>query len=464
MTAVPVAVGGNPETLSRRHVLGAYVALTKPRIIELLLVTTVPAMVLAARGVPDLWTLAITLVGGTLAAGSANAINCVVDRDIDEVMVRTRRRPRARHQIPPVAALRFGLVLGAAATLLLGFGTNWLSAALGVAAIAVSGEDFLSAYFAGLEVACRLTKAIALPPAEADIGWSIGGIVCGLSSALAAGSLLRLDRDQLTWALGIAASEAAGTRAEHGTMTAALIFGQAAQTGVRSAILAADGFTSSPRSLEGNHGYARMFSKRANVETLVENMNERYEMPFTTYKPFPTDIAIHPGIDAMCRLRAEHRFGSREIARVQVSASGLAATFCDRPNPADELEAKFSLQHWVAAAAAYGKAQLEQGKIEVVQDPEIKRLRAAIEVTADADLAWDAIRMSVELTDGRHLETHIAHCVGSAQSPMSDSEIDAKFIAQASLAIGHNRAAPLVKMCWDVENLADVSVLARSAC
>jgi protoheme IX farnesyltransferase len=142
-----VAVGGNPETLSRRHVLGAYVALTKPRIIELLLVTTVPAMVLAARGVPDLWTLLITLVGGTLAAGSANAINCVVDRDIDEVMVRTRRRPMARHEIPPVAALRFGIVLGAAATLLLGFGTNWLSAALGVAAIAV----YIFVYTLGLK-------------------------------------------------------------------------------------------------------------------------------------------------------------------------------------------------------------------------------------------------------------------------------------------------------------------------
>ena len=77
----------SPETLSRRHVLGAYVALTKPRIIELLLVTTLPVMVLAARGVPDLWTLLVTLVGGTLAAGSANTINCVVDRDIDAVMV-----------------------------------------------------------------------------------------------------------------------------------------------------------------------------------------------------------------------------------------------------------------------------------------------------------------------------------------------------------------------------------------
>jgi protoheme IX farnesyltransferase len=136
MTAVPVAVGGDPETLSARHVLGAYLALTKPRIIELLLVTTLPVMILAARGVPDLWTVLLTLVGGTLAAGSANTINCVVDRDIDAVMTRTRRRPMARHEISPVAALRFGIALGAAATLLLGFGVNWLSAALGVGAIA----------------------------------------------------------------------------------------------------------------------------------------------------------------------------------------------------------------------------------------------------------------------------------------------------------------------------------------
>jgi heme o synthase len=136
VTAVPIAVGGDPGTLSARHVLGAYLALTKPRIIELLLVTTLPVMVLAAHGVPDLWTVLLTLVGGTLAAGSANTINCVVDRDIDAVMTRTRRRPMARHEISPVAALRFGIALGAAATLLLGFGVNWLSAALGVGAIA----------------------------------------------------------------------------------------------------------------------------------------------------------------------------------------------------------------------------------------------------------------------------------------------------------------------------------------
>jgi len=112
------------------------VSLTKPRIIELLLVTTLPVMVLAARGLPSLTTALATLVGGTLAAGSANAINCVVDRDIDAVMKRTRRRPLARHEVPPVAALRFGLLLGAVATVLLGLGANWLSAGLADAAIA----------------------------------------------------------------------------------------------------------------------------------------------------------------------------------------------------------------------------------------------------------------------------------------------------------------------------------------
>jgi protoheme IX farnesyltransferase len=117
-------------------VLRAYVALTKPRIIELLLVTTVPVMVLAARGWPAPLTLLATLAGGTLAAGSANAINCVVDRDIDAVMRRTRRRPLVRAQVAPVAALRFGVVLGMVATLLLGFGANWLSALLADGAIA----------------------------------------------------------------------------------------------------------------------------------------------------------------------------------------------------------------------------------------------------------------------------------------------------------------------------------------
>ncbi|MGI8459885.1 MAG: heme o synthase, partial [Propionibacteriaceae bacterium] len=133
LTTPGVASAGGART-SVRDVLGAYVGLTKPRIIELLLITTVPAMFLAARGVPPLSLVALTMVGGCLAAASANVINCVLDRDIDEQMRRTRRRPLPRHAVRPQAAVVFGVLLGVVATLWLGFLVNWTSSLLALTA------------------------------------------------------------------------------------------------------------------------------------------------------------------------------------------------------------------------------------------------------------------------------------------------------------------------------------------
>ncbi len=124
-----------PTAPGLKGTLLAYVGLTKPRIIELLLVTTFPAMFLAARGFPPLWLAVVTFVGGTLSAASANVFNSVLDADIDEQMRRTRRRPMVREQVSKPAAYAFGVVLGVASVLMLGFGANWLSAALSVAAI-----------------------------------------------------------------------------------------------------------------------------------------------------------------------------------------------------------------------------------------------------------------------------------------------------------------------------------------
>jgi protoheme IX farnesyltransferase len=129
--SVRTQVGGR---VSARDVVGAYVNLTKPRIIELLLVTTVPVMFLAQRGVPSLELVVATVVGGTLSAGSANVLNCVYDADIDERMRRTRRRALPRHLVSARAALAFGLVLGVVSTVWLGLFVNWLSAGLALAA------------------------------------------------------------------------------------------------------------------------------------------------------------------------------------------------------------------------------------------------------------------------------------------------------------------------------------------
>ena len=124
-----------PSSASFTDVVGAYVGLTKPRIIELLLVTTLPTMVIAQRGLPDLWLVVATMVGGTLAAGSANTFNSYFERDIDAKMKRTRRRPMPNHRVPERNALIFGVVLGICAFATLYLFVNALAAWLGVAAI-----------------------------------------------------------------------------------------------------------------------------------------------------------------------------------------------------------------------------------------------------------------------------------------------------------------------------------------
>ncbi|MER6914876.1 heme o synthase [Streptomyces sp. NPDC000594] len=150
VTAVESRPAGG-ETSSTREALGergtspghrsfgarvmAFVALTKPRIIELLLITTVPVMFLAAQGVPDLWLVVATCLGGYLSAGGANALNMYIDRDIDALMDRTSQRPLVTGMVSPREGLVFGLVLAVVSTLWFGLLVNWLSAWLSLGAL-----------------------------------------------------------------------------------------------------------------------------------------------------------------------------------------------------------------------------------------------------------------------------------------------------------------------------------------
>ncbi|GHG40691.1 protoheme IX farnesyltransferase [Sinomonas cellulolyticus] len=131
----PVAVPSRPAKLGLRRKVKAYVALTKPRIIELLLVSTLPTMIYAERGFPSIGLMLATLVGGAFAAGSAGSFNCYIDRDIDRLMRRTENRPLVTGEVTPREALVFSWVLGIASLAILWFGANPLSAVLGAAAI-----------------------------------------------------------------------------------------------------------------------------------------------------------------------------------------------------------------------------------------------------------------------------------------------------------------------------------------
>ncbi|WP_369791900.1 heme o synthase [Terracoccus sp. 273MFTsu3.1] len=124
-----------PDGSGLKFLLGQYVSLMKPRIIELLLITTIPVMFLAEQGVPDLWLVVVTVVGGTLSAGAANTLNCYIDRDIDAVMHRTSRRPLVTGTVSPRGALVFGVALAVGSTVWLGLLVNWLSAWLALGAL-----------------------------------------------------------------------------------------------------------------------------------------------------------------------------------------------------------------------------------------------------------------------------------------------------------------------------------------
>ena len=122
------------KPLTLRKKLLAYLALTKPLVIELLLITTVPVMILAKQGIPELWLVLATLIGGALSAGSANAFNCIIDTDIDKIMGRTQKRPLVTGELSKLEAQIFATVIGLVSVLWLGLLVNWLSAGLALTA------------------------------------------------------------------------------------------------------------------------------------------------------------------------------------------------------------------------------------------------------------------------------------------------------------------------------------------
>jgi 2-methylcitrate dehydratase PrpD len=325
----------------------------------------------------------------------------------------------------------------------------------------VSGADFLAAFAVGIEVACRLTACVTTPPANGSIAWSQTGIACGAGAALAAGKLLHLDREQMSWALGIAISEASGTRICHGSMSAALIFGHAAQTGIRAAILAQRGFTGPDQAIEGRFGFASTFAETAHVRAITAGLGQKFELSRNTYKPYPCGILIHPSIDAVLLARSDRNFVLEDVARIFLSVSTGAAALTSRANPKDDLEAKFSIQHWAAAAAVRGKAGIAEGAAAAVSDAAIRRLRSVVEVSSDDNLSNQSARLQIHLKSGTIVERVVEHNVGSVENPMTDEQLEEKFVDQVQPVIGLAGARELAAACWQIEILNDASAIAK---
>jgi 2-methylcitrate dehydratase PrpD len=325
-----------------------------------------------------------------------------------------------------------------------------------------SGADFLLAFALGVEMTCRLSKGISVPPAKGTVAWSQTGIAAGIGAAVAAAKLLRLDTTRLQYAIGIALSQAAGFRIMHATMVSSFMPAQGGQMGLRAALLAEHGFTASPAALEGKYGFLEVFAEQAHQPYLVDGLGERFELLRNTYKPYPCGIVIHPIIDACLQLRREHAIDPATVDTVRIKASPGAIALCDRRNPHNELQAHVSLYHWTAASLIRGTARIEELQDPTVRDPAVVAFQDKVSVVGNASVAADAAEVTITLKDGRTHTCRIDHCTGSATSPMTDAQLTRKFSELAEPVAGSERSRMLVDRTWSVETLADVGELARA--
>lgn len=340
---------------------------------------------------------------------------------------------------------------------------------VGAAALAVaehrgaSGADFLLAVILGDEVACRVANMLAAPPAKSHLGLFMTGIAGGVGSAVAAGRLMGLTTQQMTWAIGIAASQASGLRVMHGTHTTPLMPGHAARSGVMAAILASHDFTAAERSLEAPRGLADVFAKPTNIDVATDRLGQHYELLSLTYKPYPCGIVAHPLIDACLALVRENDVAPESIVRLEATVNPVALELTGIRHPRDYMQSHNSIFHWAAAALVHRSAGLQEESDDCVHELRMRAFRDKIVATAEASMPPDACRASLVLTDGRVLHHDIVHCSGSLDRPMTDAELDEKFRGQARTAVSDQAAEQMLAFCRNISKLDDVRVFVSAS-
>ncbi len=320
----------------------------------------------------------------------------------------------------------------------------------------VRGRDLLLALVLGQEIACRI--GLAMSPSHYSKGWHITA-TCGVFGAAAGGGkLLGLSAEQMIWALGLAATQAAGLCECLGTPAKSVGVGNAARNGLWSALLAARDFAGPAEPLNGVQGYYHALGETPDLSQLTGGLGETWEILKTSYKPYPCGFVVHPVLDCVLDWRRAHPTAT--VDRVAVTGNPLMVARADRPNISTGRESQVSVQHAVAAALITGKAGLEQFTDACVQDPRVQALRRKVSATGDASIATTAAAVAITTADGAvHSLTQTA-ARGSDDNPMSDRDLEDKLRDAAAGWNPRHDIAPLIEAIWRVDESEDVSRLA----
>jgi len=319
----------------------------------------------------------------------------------------------------------------------------------------VGGADLMLAYAVGFEAGVRSGRSA---PGHHKGGWHLTGTLGSIAAGVAGGKLIGLDPQKLTYAMGIAATQAAGMQQNRGTMCKSFHAGKAAANGVLAALLAERGFDSTQEIIEGKRGFSRIYSDVAAPEKLTEALGAGWLIEENGHKPYACGVVLHPLIDAVIALRQREKIEPAAVSEIGLRVHPLVLSITDVAEPATGLQSKFSTLHSAAVALIDGAAGVTQYSDARAADPQVAALRRKVKAVADDTLRRDEAYAKI-MVGGRRHEVHIAHASGTVGNPMSDAATESKFLANATPVIGADHARCAAEWVWTLEKQADMREL-----
>jgi 2-methylcitrate dehydratase PrpD len=340
-------------------------------------------------------------------------------------------------------------------------GSPVISAALATAqAHGVNGETFLRAVIVGYEVSTRIGEAVM--PSHYRF-WHTTGTVGSFGAAAAAATALGLKREPFMHAVATVGTFASGLKQAFlsQAMSKPLHGGHAADVGVLSALSAAAGVTGALDILEGREGFGAAMSVDPDWTRATRGLGSDYHIVHMTFKNHGCCGHTFPSIDGALHLQRTHGLTPKDIKRIRLATYKAGLDIIDNARPEGEYQAKFSLQYTVAHALVHGSVRLNAFLPERLHDSEVRALMQKIECVADPELSKGypnqrAAQVEIETVDGRRLAHFQPYRKGDPELPLSDDELNDKFLELAAPVLGETKARALLAELWATERLANV--------
>ncbi len=335
-------------------------------------------------------------------------------------------------------------------------GAPTIAAALALAqAQGASGEQFLRAVIVGYEISTRIGAAMGRAHYKY---WHNTGTIGVFGAAAACAELLRLDAKRFAHALATVTTFAAGLQQAFrmDSMSKPLHAGRAAEAGVTAALAAREGVTGSLDVIEGEAGFGKAMADGPDWEPALATLGKAFHITRMTFKNHTCCGHTFAAIDGALALQAKMGLGANDIQRVKVGTYKAALDVAGYDEPRTAAEGRFSLKYVVATALTHGSVRFAAFEPERLDDPATRDLMRRVDVSVDAQLdaafpAQRAARVAIEARDGRREEFLQPTRIGDPDAPLSDAQLEAKFLELAAPVLGEAKAKALLGRLWRLE-------------